>query len=170
MSRTKTLCKASLSVVLDRAGPGCPAIWVGDVPGSEKLYARNIGLITGEHWTGSPNKSIEQIGKNCPKNVQKLCFQPLRTIFGHFSDNFSTFFGHFVEIPFFWAVQRFAHYNIGLISRCLLKTPKTALKYPNRHLTEGLGEPCLNNTKLLLLLLQLFLLLSLFLLLPLLLL
>ena len=38
-------------------------------------------------------------------------FRPLWTIFGHFSDNFSTFFGHFVDLPFFWAVQRFASYN-----------------------------------------------------------
>ena len=38
--------------------------------------------VTGEHWTGSPKKSIDQIGKNCPKNVRKLCFRPLRTIFG----------------------------------------------------------------------------------------
>ena len=35
-------------------------------------------------------ESTDQIGKNCPKNVRKLCFQPLRTIFGHFSDIFST--------------------------------------------------------------------------------
>ena len=49
-------------------------------------------------------------GENCPKNVRKLCFQFLRTIFGHFLD-FSTFFGHFVYIPLFWAVQRFARYN-----------------------------------------------------------
>ena len=61
-----------------------------------------------EHWTGSPKKSIDQIGKNCPKKVRKLCFRPLRTIF---SDIFSTFFGHFVGVPIFWAVQRFAHYK-----------------------------------------------------------
>ena len=61
-------------------------------------------VVTGAHWTGSPNKSIDQTGKNCPKNVRKLCFRPLWTILG-------TFFGHFVDIPFFWAVQRFARYN-----------------------------------------------------------
>ena len=68
-------------------------------------------VVAGEHWTGSPKKSIDQIGKNCPKIVRKLCFRPLWTIFGHFSDIFSTFFGHFVGIPFFWAVQRSARYN-----------------------------------------------------------
>ena len=52
-------------------------------------------VVTGEHWTGSPNQSIDQIGKKCPKNVRKLCFRPLRTIFGHFSD---IFFGHFSDI------------------------------------------------------------------------
>ena len=67
--------------------------------------------MTGVHWTGSPNKSIDQIGKNCPKNVRKLCFQPLWTIFGHFSNIISTFFGHFADIPIFRAVQRFARYN-----------------------------------------------------------
>ena len=33
--------------------------------------------VTPQRWTGSPNKSIHQIGKNCPKNVRKLGFQPL---------------------------------------------------------------------------------------------
>ena len=49
-------------------------------------------VVTGGHWTGSPNKSIDQIGKNCPKNVRKLCFQHLLTIFGHFSDFFFDIF------------------------------------------------------------------------------
>ena len=30
------------------------------------FYAK---VVTGEHWTGSPNKSMDQIGKTCPKNV-----------------------------------------------------------------------------------------------------
>ena len=67
---------------------------------------------SGERWTGSPNESIDQIGKSCPRNVWKLCFQPLWTIswylsdiFWHFSDILSTF-------PFFWAVHRFARYKI----------------------------------------------------------
>ena len=51
-------------------------------------------FVTGEHWTASPNKSIDQIGKNCPKNAQTLCYQPLQTIFGHFR----TFFRHFSDI------------------------------------------------------------------------
>ena len=34
------------------------------------------------------------IGKNCPKNVRKLCLQPVWTIFGHFR----TFFRHFSDI------------------------------------------------------------------------
>ena len=55
------------------------------------------GLITeiSKHWAGSPNKSINHIGKCCPKNVRKLCLQPLWTIFGqffrHFSDILSAF-------------------------------------------------------------------------------
>ena len=66
---------------------------------------------TGGRWTGSPNKSIDQIGRNCLKRVRNLCLQVLRTIFGYFSDIFSTFLRHFVDIPSFWAVQRFARYN-----------------------------------------------------------
>ena len=46
-----------------------------------------VNVVTGEHWTGLPNKSIDQIGKKCPKIV----FRPLRTIVGHFSDILSTF-------------------------------------------------------------------------------
>ena len=79
-------------------------------------------VVTGEHWTGSPKKSLDQIGKNCRKNVRKLCFRPLRTISGHFSDIFSTFFGHLVNIPFFWAVQRFARYNVRvLVTECWVR-------------------------------------------------
>ena len=89
----------------------------------------NLKVVTGEHWTGSPNKSIDQIGKNCLKNARKLCFQLLRTIFEHFSDGFSTFFGHFVDIPFFWAVQRFAHHNLKWIADKL----STSLHLGHQH-------------------------------------
>ena len=81
-----------VAVLLHRLSPDLPLLVIPKI-------------VTGAHWTGSPNKSIDQIGKNCPKNVRKLSFQPLETIFGHFSDIFSTFFGHFVDIPFLWAVQ-----------------------------------------------------------------
>ena len=47
------------------------------------------------------------------KNVRKLCFRLLTTVSGDFSDTFSTFFGHFVDILFFWAVQRFARYSLS---------------------------------------------------------
>ena len=73
---------------------------------SKKDWPRDARCATGEPWTGSPRaKHRDQIGKNCPKKCQKvLCVQPIWTIFGHFS----MFVGHFVDIPFFWAVQRFA--------------------------------------------------------------
>ena len=79
---------------------------------------RFLSIVTGVHWTESPNKSIDQIAKNCPENVRKLSKKCLKivfssTIFGHFSDIFSAFFGHFVDIPFFWAIQRFARYNLS---------------------------------------------------------
>ena len=76
-----------------------------------RLSEGRFMVETGEHWTGSSNKSIDQIGKNCPKNARNLCFQLLRTNFGHFSDIFPTPPRHFVDIPFFWAVQCFARYN-----------------------------------------------------------
>ena len=57
-----------------------------------------LKVVTGEHWTGSPNKSIDQIGKHCPKNVWKTSkncvFSPsgrFADIFRHFSDILSTF-------------------------------------------------------------------------------
>ena len=67
---------------------------------AQRPYDANI-VVTGKHWTGPPNKSIDQIGKKCPKNVRKLCSQPLRPIFGHLSAIFSAFFRQFVDIPFF---------------------------------------------------------------------
>ena len=48
-------------------------------------------FVTGEHWTGSPNKRIDQIGKNCPKIVLKIVFPAP-------PDNFWTFFGQFFGI------------------------------------------------------------------------
>ena len=80
-------------------------------------------VATGGHWTGSPNKSIDQIRKNCPKNVRQLCFRPLTTIFGHCSDIFSTFCGHFVDTLFFWAVQRFACYKCSARPAAVAATP-----------------------------------------------
>ena len=59
-----------------------------------------ILVHSGEHWTGSPSKSTDRIGKTCPKNVRKLSFQPLRTVFGRFPNIFSASFEHFVDIPF----------------------------------------------------------------------
>ena len=75
-------------------------------------------IVTGVHWTGSPNKSIDQLGKNCPKNVRKLCFQPLRTIFGHFR----TFFRHFSDI--------LSTFPFSGLSNDL---PVTTLKGPESH-------------------------------------
>ena len=51
-------------------------------------------LVTGEHWTGSPKKSIDQIGKTVQENVRKLYFQPS----GQFLDIFQTFFRHSSDI------------------------------------------------------------------------
>ena len=36
---------------------------------SKKDASVYFTFVMGKHWTGSPNKSIDQIGKNCPKNV-----------------------------------------------------------------------------------------------------
>ena len=50
------------------------------------------------------------MSEKCPKIV----FAVPRDNSWTFSDIFSTFFGHFVDIPFFWAVQRFARYNASV--------------------------------------------------------
>ena len=55
-------------------------------------------VVTGERWTGSPNKSIDKIGKSCQKKKsENRVFQldNFWTIFGQF---LRTFFGHFVDI------------------------------------------------------------------------
>ena len=36
---------------------------------TKNSLARRNRVVMGEHWTGSPNKRIGKIGKNCPKNV-----------------------------------------------------------------------------------------------------
>ena len=46
-----------------------------------------IAVVTAEHWTGSPNKSIDQIRKNCPKMSEHCVFTPS----GHFFDIFRHF-------------------------------------------------------------------------------
>ena len=72
------------------------------------IFPSDYRLVTGEHWTGSPYKSIDQIGKIVPKMSENCVFSPsFWTFFGHFFDIFPTF----VDTPSFWAVQRFARYN-----------------------------------------------------------
>ena len=65
------------------------------------------GIASGEHWTGSPNKDVDQIGKNCPENVRKLRSRPLRTIF-------RTCCRH----SLFLGVQRFARHNLSGVVSC----------------------------------------------------
>ena len=48
--KNKLYARRLFSVVSDREWPGCPpGDWGRDIPGSEKLYARNLGLI---FWAG----------------------------------------------------------------------------------------------------------------------
>ena len=59
--------------------------------------------------------------------MSKNCvFSPSRKV----SDIFSTFFGHLVDIPFLWAVQRFARYNsflsAVLLGKCAHKLDEVA--------------------------------------------
>ena len=91
---------------IGRIRPNKHYVFSGQFPNLSPKYCSSAGKqpkrtnrrVTGGDWTGSPNKSIDQLGKNCPKNVRKLCFRPLRTnfrnfsdIFQHFSDVLSTF-------------------------------------------------------------------------------
>ena len=45
-----------------------------------------------------------------------MCFQPLQTLFGHFQ-TFFDIFGHVVDIPFFWAVQRFCPLPLEILGK-----------------------------------------------------
>ena len=65
-----------------------------------KEQSSNTSTVTGAHWTGSPNKSIDQIGKNCPKRSENCVFQPLWTIFRHYSDIFRHFSDILSTFPF----------------------------------------------------------------------
>ena len=58
---------------------------------------RSWGTPTGEHWTGSPKKGMNQIGNKCLKNVRNCVCGPCR-IFGH-SFCFENYF-HFSEVIF----------------------------------------------------------------------
>ena len=54
-------------------------------------------VATGEHWTGSPNKGIDQIGNSCQKMPFVVVLAPLdsfRTLFRYFFDRFGTFGRH----------------------------------------------------------------------------
>ena len=74
--------------------------------------AKTTSVVMGAHWTGSPNKSIDQIGK-------KLSYKRPKIVISAPPDKFWTFFGHFVDTPFFWAVQRFAPYKTCVVyTRC----------------------------------------------------
>ena len=73
------------------------AFWHGHAArtSTKNFGLKNFAVTSGGHWTGSPNKRIDKIGKNCQKMSEILCFQPLQTIFRtffrHFSDILSTF-------------------------------------------------------------------------------
>ena len=40
-------------------------------PKNQKNSSCVIRLVTGEHWTGLPNKSIDQIGENCRESANR---------------------------------------------------------------------------------------------------
>ena len=90
-----------------------------------------------------PNR--QKMSKNCPKIVFSVPTDNFWTFFVHFS----TFFGHFVDIPFFWAVQRFArHKHITL--KIHRDTGRVSLGHPveqtgvYRPVSQALGS-CASN-------------------------
>ena len=62
--------------------------WIENLKDDENL-GDNHWVVTGECWTGSPNKSIHQTGKTCPKMSENCVFRLGPS--GQFSDIFSTF-------------------------------------------------------------------------------
>ena len=74
LSWAKTFISVEASIDTQNP-PLCPPVWCNGY--------RRLRVVTGQNWTGSPNKASTKVGKNCPKNARKLWFQPLRTIFGH---------------------------------------------------------------------------------------
>ena len=74
---------------------------------------------TGMHWTGWPDRNIDQI-KKMPKACQNASSQGFRAISGQFLDVFQTSFRHFVMILFFWAVRRSARYNLFVWEFCFV--------------------------------------------------
>ena len=77
---------------------------------SEIDWRSKLSVETGEHLTGSPNKSIDQIGKNCQKMSETCVVGPsmqfldiFRTYFRLFSDILSTFLvsGLSNDLPFY---------------------------------------------------------------------
>ena len=90
---------------------------VRDSLGSTSMWIPPSRLLNKLTYKSCNGRALDRVTKQKHRpnrqkmsKIRKLCFHPLRTIFGHLSD-ISTFFRHFVDIPCFWAVQRFARYN-----------------------------------------------------------
>ena len=91
-------------------------------PGIAMGHLRNNPLqspidVAGKHWTGSPNKSTDQIGKNCPKNVRNCAFHPSRQFLDFFW-TFSDIFRHFLDI--IWTFCRHSNF-LGCPTICPLQ-------------------------------------------------
>ena len=71
-------CKVFGEVVLLQTGGG-GGLWLKKKVSTLGLIADK--LVTGMRWIELPNKSSDQIGKKCPKNVQKLCSKVVWDIF-----------------------------------------------------------------------------------------
>ena len=70
---------------------------------------RALDRVTKQKHRPNRQKLSKKMSENC-------VFSPSRQFLGHFSDNFSTFFGHFVDIPIFWAVPTICPLQLSLVS------------------------------------------------------
>ena len=89
-------------------------------------------IVTGAHWTGSPKHkhlpNWQKMSKKCPKIV-------FSSPSGQFLDIFGTLFK--VDIPFFWAVQRFACYKFW---KCFVFLLKVVRRSSRRSFARGFGR------------------------------
>ena len=116
-------------------------------PRGKQVMEPSSRVVRGEHWTGSPNKSINQTGQNCQKNVRKVCVSAP-------PDNFWTFFGHFFDIfrTFFDIFRTFCRHFLflGCPTICPLQvkrmpeTPTTTSQNTYRN-TKGIAKGGVKN-------------------------
>ena len=118
-------------VALVRVTLGCSVVQAK----THTAFSERTIIVTGTCWTEVPNKSSDQIGNKCPKNVQRCVCGNVR----HLSDMFRMYF---VMVFFFWAVQGSATTTLLTLTSLLSIAEKIKQERVGQGCAQHCSRPC----------------------------